>query len=91
MRLQCLERNENGTITNRVSGQYVFTVFLQMPVLHFLELRYKIALMEAIRARIGVSDLPGVTRSEDLSTFTNPPQICIDGYDQAFVGSFDEG
>ena len=88
MQLQCLVRDENGTITNRVSSEYVFTVFLQMPVLHFLELRYKIALMEAIRQRIGI---PGVTRSEDLSTFMTPPEICIDGYDQAFVGSFDEG
>lgn len=67
----------------------MLTVFLQMPVLHFLELRYKIRLMESIRARIGISDT--TTRTEDPVTFMTPPEICIDGYDQAFVGSFDEG
>ena len=63
-----------------------------MPVLHFLELRYKIRLMDSIRARIGIPRFPTApTRTDDLATFTTEPEICIDGYDQAFVGSFDEG
>ena len=60
-----------------------------MPVLHFLELRYKIPLMEAIRLRMNIG--PATARSVDVDEFTTAPDICIDGYDQAFVGSFEEG
>ena len=62
-----------------------------MPVLHFLELRYKIRLMDSIRARIGIPSTNNITDTEDPALFTSEPEICIDGYDQAFVGSFDEG
>ena len=40
----------------------------------------------------------GVTRSSDYnpemdreSWFMDQPEICVDGYDQAFVSSYDEG
>lgn len=36
-------------------------------------------------------DIRGTNRDRTSETFTSPPEICIDGYDQAFVGSFDEG
>ena len=85
-------RDENGAIINRVPSEYVFTVFLQMPVLHFLDSRYKIELMESIRTILGINSINGVNgRDSNASSFTNPPEICIDGYDQAFVGRFDEG
>ena len=48
--------------------------------------------MEAIRERMRITSLVARNRSaDDLSTFVTPPEICIDSYDQAFVGSFDEG
>ena len=59
-----------------------------MPVLHFLELRYKIRLMNAITRILNIND---PDRSPDSTVFAMPPAICIDGYDQTFVGSFEEG
>ena len=50
-----------------------------MPVLHFLNLPYKRALMESIRTLL------------NIPSTNDPPEICVDGYDQAFVGEFEEG
>lgn len=75
-------RNASGVITNRLGSNYIFSVFLQMPVLHFLNVPYKRALMESIRTMLEI----------DRAIFpNNATEICVDGYDQAFVGDFDEG
>lgn len=87
-RYNCHNRVGNGTIINRVPSDYIFTIFLQIPVLHFLDSSYKIELMESIRTMLNID---GIDRTTDVSTFVTPPEICIDGYDQAFVGSYDEG
>lgn len=60
---------------NRVHDTFIFSLYLQMPVLHFLNLEYKTQLMT------GIAGL--------LSTTVN--NLCLDGYDQNFVGEFEEG
>ena len=74
----------------------MLTIFLQIPVLHFLNLPYKIELMESIRTMLDISS--NFTRNSDYNPeedrnvwFMNETEICIDGYDQAFVSSYDEG
>ena len=66
----------------------MLTIYVQMPVLHFLDVRYKTALLNnltLIILNISSTDDIRVPDSE------NPPVLCVDGYDQAFVGTFDEG
>lgn len=79
-------------------SRYVLTIFLQIPVLHFLNVPYKIELMESIRTMLNINSTESFTRSSAYDPemdrdvwFMSPPEICIDGYDQAFVGSYDEG
>jgi len=72
-----------GIITNRLPSTHIFSVFLQMPVLHFLDLTYKGILMESIRSLLNIP--------VDTTATMNETEICVDGYDQAFVGEFEEG
>ena len=67
-----------------------------MPVLHFLNVPYKIELMESIRTMLNINSTENRTSAYNPEMdrnkwFMDPPEICIDGYDQAFVGSYDEG
>jgi len=58
-----------------------------MPVLHFLDVRYKTALLNNLTLII-LNISPTDIRAPDSE---DPPVLCVDGYDQAFVGTFDEG
>ena len=57
-----------------------------MPVLHFLNVEYKTNLMNNLTVILGID--PINNRKDNPN---NPPDLCVDGYDQAFVGTFDEG
>ena len=58
-----------------------------MPVLHFLNVEYKTNLMNNLTEILGIESI-----NRQLESNRNmPPRLCVDGYDQAFVGTFDEG
>ena len=58
-----------------------------MPVLHFLDVQYKTVLMDRLTEILGFTP---IDRQLDINR-NMPPRLCVDGYDQAFVGTFDEG
>ena len=57
-----------------------------MPVLHFLDVRYKTTLLNNLTQILGITFTNARAIDPDI-----PPVLCVDGYDQAFVGTFDEG
>ena len=58
--LQCVEKDESGVITFPTADQLrgnVFSVYLQMPVLFYLDFEIRAGLMQALRNATGSNNL----------------------------------